>query len=213
MAFHLFFRSRGPKNRWLQCYKHYCMGYALVELILLCTSAGIALFMQFFLCITSVGAQAVTILSILWMLHKSSLDSVKYTLMVAAVGEITVIALFPIVSLWSSAASLMCSDILDYSSNQTAVSQCNKLLLSRKILSLVVTVEIVLRILWILVCIIGYRGKISLMKLIEHLKELRRQEKEREMAALRERERRRKERRRKELKDDILARKEHNVNI
>ena len=65
--------------------------------------------------------------------------------------------------------------------------------------------ELAFKFIWIIVCLVGYKGKIMLLKTLSEAREKRRLEKLRELEALREKERRRKERRRKELKDKILS--------
>lgn len=207
MAFRFLRFYRGPMNRLLKIYKYYCIAYAVVELILIAVSAGIGLFMQFYVCITSVSAQAFALISVVWTLYKLSLDSIKITLIMAGLGELIAIIIYPIMAKWSAASELMCSDILKFSSNTTAKTQCTQLLTARNILTLSALAEIVLKILWIIICLIGYKGKKDLMAFLADLREQRRLEKERELEAIREKERRRKERRRKELKEEIVINK------
>jgi uncharacterized membrane protein YciS (DUF1049 family) len=115
--------------------------------------------------------------------------------------------MYPIVNSWSVASELLCKDILAFSSNPTALSQCNKLMNSRTILGIILVMEIAFKIAWIICSVIGYKSKVSLMLLIEQIKSERRLAKMKELEILREKERRRKERRRKDLKDKIIVKK------
>lgn len=191
-------------SKGLKCYKYSCLIYSLLELGLIGLSASGALFLQFEVCITSISFQASVILSSLWMIYKSTFQSIKICLYLSPILLLGTIILYPIISTWSAASSALCSDIISFSTNTKAVQNCKSLTQSRSTLHLILMLELGFKSFWVLVCFAGYRFKISLNILIAQIRERRRQERAEELRQAQERERRRKERRRMELKDKIL---------
>ncbi len=193
-------------SRGLQFFKYYCIIYCLIELAFIGASASSALFLQFDLCLTSISAEAATVLSICWTFYKKTLKSIKTCIILSGLSLLITIIAFPIINDYYTASLAMCSDIISYSTNATAVDSCSKLMISRTILKIILTIEVPLKIFWVLTCILGYFFKVAFLKLIDQLKLERQLQREKELAELREKERRRKERRRKELKDKTLNR-------
>lgn len=194
-------------SRGLKFYKYVSIFYGITEVALIATSAAVAMFLQFLICVASMGFQVLIIFSIAWNIYKNTLLSFKISLGIASVSLLATIIMFPIVNSWSVASELLCKDILAFSSNPTALSQCNNLMNSRTILGIILIMEIAFKISWIICSVIGYKSKVSLMLLIERIKSERRLAKMKELEILREKERRRKERRRKDLKDKIIVKK------
>jgi signal transduction histidine kinase len=196
-----------PKtSKGLQFFKYSCLGYSVIEVALIGTSASSAIFLQFLLCVSSIGLQAFVIIGTLWLIYKSHFKSFKIVLYISATVLLGAIVLYPIISAWNEAAIFLCSPILEFSKNSQSISNCQQLLKARGLLKLVLLIEIALRCVWLALCVLGYRFKINLMELIKQIKHERKLQRERELAEQKERERRRKERRRKELKDKILSR-------
>jgi len=191
-------------SKGLKCYKYSCLIYSIIEISFIGLSVSSALFMQFEVCITSISFQASIILTTLWMIYKSTFQSIKICLYLSPIVLLGTIVLYPIIKTWTEASKALCSDLISYSSNPTAVTHCKSLVLARSTLELVLMVELGFRSCWVIVCFVGYRLKISLNLLIAQIRERRRLERAEEMRLARERERRRKERRRMELKDKIL---------
>ena len=197
--------THAPTNRILNYFKIYSMTYAIIELALISASAAAGLYLQFELCVVSISSQAFILLSIVWMLYKDELKAIKYNIYFGIIALLINVIILPILLIWAKAANFLCNDIISYSTNAIAKSQCTQLLTARAFLGLILVMELAFKFIWIIVCLVGYKGKIMLLKTLSEAREKRRLEKLRELEALREKERRRKERRRKELKDKILS--------
>lgn len=191
-------------SKGLKCYKYSCLIYSIIEISFIGLSASSALFLQFEVCITSISFQASIILATLWMIYKSTFQSIKICLYLSPIVLLGTIILYPLLKTWAEASKALCSDVISYSSNTKVVANCKSLILARSTLELILMVELGFRSFWLIACFAGYRFKISLNILVAQIREARRLERAEEMRQAKERERRRKERRRMELKDKIL---------
>jgi signal transduction histidine kinase len=193
-----------PNKRVLRLFKYACVGYAIIEIILLIVSSLLSLFMQFFLFMSSAVLQIIILLLIAWSLYKFDLKSIKLCILVSIIAQIGVAIILPILNTQSDATDYLCGEILMYSVNSTSISQCNQLLVSRNSLKYILIIEIPLRFLWLIACIVGYIGKKNYLSFIQAAKTEKKREKQKELEILKEKERRYKERQRKELKLKVL---------